>query len=339
MFFVRLRAAPNHWSTVESEIDHRLARRRGLWIVLSLALVVVLGWLWASSASRSPRDYFAETPVGPLQFETYARLYDYEPPDLDAFVEQTDTTESWILERVSFTAAYGRERMVAWVYLPRRTTQPYQTVVCWPGSLVLWTDSLDTRLFGDAFSFFPESGRAFVLPQFKGSFDRDDYLNPIEGGPAWPNQERELTIQWVKDLRRTLDYLETRPDIDGAKLAYYGWSWGGLMLPIALAVEPRFKTGISDEGGLTGKPHPAEVDPFHFLSHVEVPVLMLNGRDSPIFAYEEAQLPMFEFLGTPPEHKRHIRYDAEHYLENSTIADDMLAWLDTYLGPVERFQQ
>jgi len=303
-------------------------------MVLSVAVVVVLGWLWASSASRPQRDYFAETPVGPAQFETFARLYDYESRELDAVVERTDTTENWILERVSFAPAYDLQRMVAWLYLPRRVQPPFQAVLCWPGSLALWQDTLDTSVFGDAFDFFPLSGRAFVLPAFKGTFDRDDYMNPVAGHPIWPSQVRELRIQWVKDLRRTLDYLATRPDIDGAKLAYYGWSWGGLMLPIALAVEPRFKTGISDEGGMTGKRPPAEVDPFHFLPHVQVPVLMLNGRNSSFFPYEAAQLPMFEFLGTPPEHKRHIRYDAEHYLENSTIADDMLAWLDTYLGPV-----
>ena len=34
---------------------------------------------------------------------------------------------------------------------------------------------------------------------------------------------------WAKDLSRTIDYLETRTDIDAARLAYYGVSWGGAL--------------------------------------------------------------------------------------------------------------
>ena len=44
---------------------------------------------------------------------------------------------------------------------------------------------------------------------------------------------------------------------------------------------------------------------------------------------------MFELLGTPPQHKRHILYENEHVLENSTISADMLEWLDGYLGRME----
>ena len=334
IFFERLRGAPVDRGTGASETGLRHGHRRGLWMV-PVAAVFAIGGLLALRTSPPPRDYLEEIPVGPLQYEAFARLYDYDSALLDASVESTDTTDSWILERVSFTAAYDSERMAAYVYLPRRARPPFQAVVCWPGSLVLWTDTLDSRLFGDAFDFFLTAGRAFVLPAFKGTFDRDDYMNPVQGQPSWPNQVRDQRIQWVQDLRRTLDYLESRVDMDTAKLAFYGWSWGAFMLPIALAVEPRFKVGISDEGGMTGMRPPPEVDPFHFLSRVAVPVLMLNGRNSQILPYEEAQLPMFELLGTPPKHKRHILYDAEHVLENSMIAADMLEWLDDYLGPVE----
>jgi len=51
-------------------------------------------------------------------------------------------------------------------------------------------------------------------------------------------------IQQIKDFRRCVDYLETRQDIDGKKLAFYGISWGGRFGAIIPAVEPRLKASV-----------------------------------------------------------------------------------------------
>jgi dienelactone hydrolase len=48
----------------------------------------------------------------------------------------------------------------------------------------------------------------------------------------------------VKDLRRSIDYLETRQDIDISKLTYYGMSWGGWQGMIITAIEDRLVTSI-----------------------------------------------------------------------------------------------
>ena len=52
---------------------------------------------------------------------------------------------------------------------------------------------------------------------------------------SWPVPTRAYTTwmqQVVIDARRTLDYLETRPDIDGKQVAYYGVSWGARLAPV-----------------------------------------------------------------------------------------------------------
>ena len=54
---------------------------------------------------------------------------------------------------------------------------------------------------------------------------------------------------WSKDLQRTVDYLETRPDIDRSRLAYLGRSWGAAMGTIMVATEPRLKLAIFHVGG------------------------------------------------------------------------------------------
>jgi dienelactone hydrolase len=283
------------------------------------------------------RDYAEESPVEQREYRTYVGLYAYDKAPLDARVERADTSADWIRARVSFTAAYGVERMTAYVYLPGRGQPPYQTVLYWPGSGVLEYRGIE-ELSPLQINFILNAGRAVALPVFKGTLDRDDEEGPINGHPSeGSHRERELTIQWVKDLRRTIDYLETRPDIDTTRLAYYGHSWGGMMLPIALATEPRLKAGIAYVGGLDYYSPLAEVDPFNFVSRVTVPVLMVSGRQDFRMPYEVSQVPMFNLLGTPAEHKRHAVYDGGHFVPLHIIARESLAWFDRYLGPIAGF--
>ena len=83
--------------------------------------------------------------------------------------------------------------------------------------------------------------------------------------------------------RRALDYAETRPDIDAARLSYYGLSWGGRIGPITLALDPRIKAGVLLMGGLAANKSAPEADPFTFAPRVRIPVLMLNGDQDFIF--------------------------------------------------------
>jgi cephalosporin-C deacetylase-like acetyl esterase len=48
-------------------------------------------------------------------------------------------------------------------------------------------------------------------------------------------------IQTVIDLRRAIDYLESKPEIDSERLGYVGGSMGGILGAIFIGVEPRIK--------------------------------------------------------------------------------------------------
>ena len=56
-----------------------------------------------------------------------------------------------------------------------------------------------------------------MYPIYKGTFERNKEPVVWEG-----HQYTEWLIKWVKDFSRSIDYLETRSDIDTAKLGYYG---------------------------------------------------------------------------------------------------------------------
>ena len=73
--------------------------------------------------------------------------------------------------------------------------------------------------------FLMRSGRAVVVPIFRGTFERPSELRTVN--PDSSVAYRDALIQWTQDLRRTIDYLETRDDIDRQKLGFFGHSWGG----------------------------------------------------------------------------------------------------------------
>ena len=64
-------------------------------------------------------------------FRLYQKaLYAYDPMDLDSKVEGIDEENSyWKREKVSFAAAYGNERVLGYLYLPKHATPPYQTII------------------------------------------------------------------------------------------------------------------------------------------------------------------------------------------------------------------
>ena len=55
------------------------------------------------------------------------------------------------------------------------------------------------------------------------------------------SESRNGIIQTIIDLRRAVDYLETRPEIDKEKIGYVGGSMGGILGAIFIGVEPRIK--------------------------------------------------------------------------------------------------
>ena len=64
------------------------------------------------------------------------------------------------------------------------------------------------------------SGRALVYPIYKSQYERGDGL--ASDDPDETARYRDHVIYWGKDLGRTIDYLETRKDLNLEKLAYYG---------------------------------------------------------------------------------------------------------------------
>ena len=143
-------------------------------------------------------------------------------------------------------------------------------------------------------------------------------------------------LRWSKEMRRSIDYIVTRPDIDTTRLAYVGTSWGGRLGGVMIAIEPRFKTAVLNVAGLSMMTVRPEEDPVNFLSRIHIPVLMLSGRYDSVFPVELAQKPFFRLLGSPAGKKKQIMAEGGHFLPRTIMVAEALKWLDETLGSVSR---
>ena len=275
-------------------------------------------------------DRAGDKPVDDQTFNVFKRQFSYDKTDLKAMPHSVIDAPHWRREYLSIQAAYGNERLPIHLYLPKGSTPPYQPIFYFAGANALSArtpEEISNRLM----EYIVKSGRAVVLPAYAGTLERGPtpFLVP-------PARSRDLGIQGVKDVSRSIDYLETRSDIDTSKLGFYGLSFGAIAGPLVLGAEPRFKVAILVSGGTTAPVLP-EVDPWNYAPRVKIPVLMLNGQDDSMFPLESRQVPFFRALGTPERDKRHKTYPGGHvdFMHRMEVIKEALDWLNQYLGPVE----
>ena len=277
-----------------------------------------------NAIDQRARDFTQEKPVGDEVFEVIRRMYAYDRRPLKETVDAVEEEGQWRKETVSYDAGYGNERVQAYLFLPKNAVPPFQTVIHFPPGGGVSSRQLPMRFL----DFIIRSGRAVMFPIYLGMFER-------RGSAATgPNGERDRTIAWSKDLGRSIDYLETRRDIDRGRIAYYGFSLGGIVGPILTALEPRFKASILLGGGVVAVPKAPEIEPINFAPRVRLPTLMVSGRQDFARPIETQQRPLFNLLGPPPDQKRFALFEGGHVPRLQDIIREMLDWLDRYLGPV-----
>ena len=271
-------------------------------------------------------------PVGDEMFAAFKSFYAYDQRPLDAtvhFVDDASAHYRW--ERISYDAAYGGERVLANLLLPKNASPPYQVVVYFPGSEAEMFDSSLAFHGMPFYEFILRSGRAVLLPVFKNMFERK-----IPGWAFSPASRRDILIQWRKDLGRSIDYIASREDLDSDRIAYYGLSLGAVYGTVLTALEPRLATALMLGGGVNAGALPPEADPLNFAPRVRMPTLMLTGRDDFVRPVETHQEPLLRLLGVPDEQKQLARFDGGHLPSDmNALIREALAWLDHWLGPVD----
>lgn len=279
---------------------------------------------------RPTRDFKREKRAADSVFSLYLRQFAYDKTPLNARIEEEKSTPLGVRQKITFNAAYGGERMMAYLFLPPAGKPPYQVVVIFPGSMSIDARSSSGLELGREL-FFQKSGRAVLWPIYKGTYERGGDLH--SDYPAETAFYKDYLIMWGKDLARSIDYLETRKDLDAGRIAYYGLSWGGALGAIMPAIEKRIKANVLYVAGLHLQRALPEADAINYVTRVTQPTLMLNGEHDFFFPPETSQRPMFELLGTPAADKKWLVFPGGHVVPRTEMIKQSLLWVDRYLGP------
>jgi hypothetical protein len=126
------------------------------------------------------RDYKTEKPANHDQFDIFRRQYAYDPSPLNPVISVVEDKEQYKIEKIVIDAAYNKEKMFAFLYLPKNSAPPFQTIVIFPSSGAIHARKSDNPMdlisWGSGGDFLLNSGRAVLFPILKGTYERGDEL-------------------------------------------------------------------------------------------------------------------------------------------------------------------
>jgi eukaryotic-like serine/threonine-protein kinase len=283
---------------------------------------------------RRARDFSKAKPVSDEVFQAFQSQYAYDRRPLNPQTEgAVEDTPDWTKQRIAIDAGHENERLPAYLFLPKNVHPPFQAVVFFPSARV--NNLPDSHNLGDMpfIDYVIQSGRALIYPIYKGTYERAIPNQALAGSI----ENLQLVIQESKEVRRSVDYLETRPDIDKSKLAYLGVSQGSAYGVIFATLEDRFRAAIFLDGGFfQGKTPPPALDQVNFAPRFKKPLLMVNGQYDFTFPPDLAQLPLLKMIGTSEADKRRVVSPTSHDVsqDSALLSQEVRAWLDKYLGRV-----
>ncbi len=266
-------------------------------------------------------------------FEVLRSGFAYTPAATNAKMEKGESGLPGIVEeRITLDSPAGDDRLILHVYLPEGKTGPFPAVIFFPGIDCLINKDF-TQPYVAAFDFVVHSGRAFVFPEYKGTYTRGGGKT-IATFLTSPQGARDFFVGAVKEVGRTIDYLSERPDMDTSKVCFMGLSLGAVGGEYALAVEKRISVGILVSGGVplanVSLGNPA-TNPINYLPRIRQPVILISGKYDYTFPVEASQKPLMARLGTPEADKQHVVLDGGHApLPRLPTMNAVLPWLDKY---------
>ena len=280
--------------------------------------------------TQAPKDLSYYKPMSEEVFNVYARTYQVSsarPKYTEIYVD--DSHPVWIKEKVSIDVGYNNEVMDVLIFKPKNIFGPSSPVIIHPGANYYTTppeiDDVNPGEF--SLDFLIKSGKTLVWPAWKGSLNRMQENRSSNEDTL--RRFRSQFIAWVEDTDKTLDYLETRTDIDSNNIFYLGMSYGALFNTHTLLFEDRYKGAILYVGGAFPT-YPPLVDGINHLPRIKTPFLMLNGEQDYLVPKSAANF-FFQSTGTPDEDKNIIFYDSGHWpLPRNQMIKETLNFIDRY---------
>jgi uncharacterized protein len=159
--------------------------------------------------------------------------YDRNLP-LNARLEPLDETADHTRYHLVYDSVHD-QKVTAILSLPKRFSAPFPAVLLMHGS----GGHKDSDYIEAASFTLTAQGYATISidSQYRGERKRPDVTGELLNPDSF--RMRDAWVQTVVDLRRAVDYLASRPDIDTTKIGYLGFSMGGMLGACLGGVESR----------------------------------------------------------------------------------------------------
>jgi dienelactone hydrolase len=300
---------------------------------LSLVVVLVLVACLASAQT--------DARSGP-DFQSASHLFDYDakqPLDIhDKFIEEF---KGGTLHDITYTSPKGGP-VGAYLVIPNGKG-PFAAVL-----FGHWGNGTRAEFIPEA-KIYARAGAVSLIPDYP--WDRAQPWHKTPDHFDKPELDREIEIQALVDLRRGIDLLLARPDVDPKRLAYVGHSYGAQWGSILSAVDKRMKTSVlmagvaemgdillrSDDPGMVDfrKSKPAgqlekydqvtgDIDAIHFVGRAApIPLLLQFANYEQYFDKTSMQ----HYAAAASDPKKVLYYDTGHDLNDPQALDDRYNWL------------
>jgi dienelactone hydrolase len=316
--------------------------RRAVLLLFALCLLPVLRTDAAAQSAQPPLSEGAAS-VESLRLS----YYDYDPalplqPELKGMPEKNERQAALRTRyRLTYDSAHD-QRVTAILSIPKRFSPPYPAVVLLHGS----GGHKDTDYVRIAADMFATLGYAALSidGQYRGERARPGRSGDIHLINSSTN--RDAWVQTVIDLRRAVDYLHSRDDIQKSKIGFLGFSQGGMIGGTFIGVEPRIAVAClaiaggnfvewaktagfwKPEQARTVEVNAAITDPIHFIGRFgSRPLLMLNAKRDELIPRANAEA-LFNAARDP---KEIIWYNSGHVLPLNAV-NDIKAFFVKHLG-------
>jgi hypothetical protein len=305
---------------------------------LSFVLTFVLA---AASAS-------AQTDAKPVtDFQAASHLFDYDAKQpLDIHDKIIEEFSGGTLHDITYASPKGGP-VAAYLVVPNGKG-PFAAVL-----FGHWGNGTRAEFIPEA-KIYARAGAVSLIPDYP--WDRPQPWHKTPDHFDKPQLDREIEIQAVMDLRRGIDLLLARPDVDSKRLAYVAHSYGAQWGSILSAVDRRMKTSVLmagvaeigdillrvDEPGMVEfrKSQPAgqlekysqvagDIDAIHFVGHAApIPLLLQFANFEQYF--DKTSMQRYVAAGSDP--KKVLYYDTGHDLNDPQALEDRYDWLVEHIN-------
>jgi dienelactone hydrolase len=279
-------------------------------------------------------------------FQSVVHLFDYDAKQaLDIHDKIIEEFSDGTLHDITYTSPKGGP-VAAYLVVPKGKG-PFAAVL-----FGHWGNGTRAEFIPEA-KIYARAGAVSLIPDYP--WERPQPWHKALDHFDKPELDREIEIQAVVDLRRGIDLLLARPDVDPKRLAYIGHSYGAQWGSILSAVDKRMKTSVLMAGVaeiadifLRGaapwlvefrKSQPAgqlekyaqvtgDIDAIHFVGHAApIPLLLQFANYEQYFDNTSMQ----HYIVAASEPKKVFHYDTGHDLNDPQALLDRYDWLANYI--------